>query len=84
GFPIETYELKIQPKGDLLLSQKVSDLLKQSGFNAVLNSKRNFNHGVFIPLKLIYPNADIPVVSMSILSNYSPEQHIAIGKALSP
>ncbi|CAF0837286.1 unnamed protein product [Didymodactylos carnosus] len=84
GFPKETYEIKFQPKGDLQLAQQVLDLLKQSGINATLNSKRNFDHGVFIPLKLMYPNADIPVVSMSILDNYSPEQHVAIGKAISP
>ncbi|CAF1194194.1 unnamed protein product [Didymodactylos carnosus] len=84
GFPKETYEIKFQPKGDLQLSQQVLDLLKKSNISAVLNSKRNFDHGVFIPLKLMYPNANIPVVSMSILDTYSPEQHVAIGKALSP
>ncbi|CAF1097253.1 unnamed protein product [Adineta steineri] len=84
GFPKETYEIKFQPKGDLELSQQVLELLQKSGINGVLNSKRNFDHGVFIPLKLMYPNADIPVVSVSILNTYSPEQHVAIGKALSP
>jgi aromatic ring-opening dioxygenase catalytic subunit (LigB family) len=82
GFPKETYEIKFQPKGDLELSQKVLDLLKQSGIPAVMNPKRNFDHGVFIPLKLMYPDASIPVVSVSILDNYSPAEHIAIGKAL--
>ena len=48
------------------------------------NSKRNFDHGVFIPLKLMYPDAAIPVISISILGNYSPAEHIAIGKALAP
>ena len=83
GFPDETYQIEFQPKGDLALSQKVVHLLNGAGIDAVMNSERNFDHGVFIPLKLMYPHADIPVVSMSILGDYSPEQHIAIGKALS-
>lgn len=81
-FPDETYQIEFQPEGNVELSKKVVGLLEQAGIQAVTNSKRNFDHGVFIPLKLMYPNADIPVVSMSILENYSPKQHIAMGKAL--
>jgi len=84
GFPPEAYQLKYSPPGDLNLSNRVKSLLEQAGIPAQLNNTRNFDHGVFIPLKLIYPEADIPVVSMSVLDNLSPTQHIAIGKALSP
>jgi len=84
GFPSEAYQLKYNPSGDLNLSNRVKSLLEQAGIEAQLNNERNFDHGVFIPLKLIYPDADIPVVSMSILDNLSPSQHLAIGKALSP
>ncbi len=83
GFPPEAYQLKYSPPGDLNLSNRVKSLLDQAGIRAQLNTKRNFDHGVFIPLKLIYPDADIPVVSMSVLDNLSPTQHIAIGKAIS-
>jgi len=84
GFLSEAYQLKYNPPGDLNLANRVKSLLEQAGIQAQLNKERNFDHGVFIPLKLIYPDADIPVVSMSILDNLSPIQHLAIGKALSP
>jgi aromatic ring-opening dioxygenase catalytic subunit (LigB family) len=84
GFPAEAYKLKYNPPGDLNLSNRVKSLLDQANIPAQLDHHRNFDHGVFIPLKLIYPDADIPVVSMSILDNLSPSQHIAIGKALAP
>jgi aromatic ring-opening dioxygenase catalytic subunit (LigB family) len=84
GFPTEAYSLTYNPPGDLQLSNRVKFLLEQAGIQAQLNDTRNFDHGVYIPLKLIYPDADIPIVSMSILDNLSPTQHLAIGKALAP
>jgi len=84
GFPEEAYQLQYDSPGDLQLATRVKALLEQAGIQAQLNDQRNFDHGVFIPMKLIYPDADIPVVSMSILNNLSPAQHIAIGKALAP
>jgi aromatic ring-opening dioxygenase catalytic subunit (LigB family) len=82
GFPSEAYQLKYQPAGDVRLSKRVQQLLEKAGIRARLDNRRHFDHGVFIPLKLIYPEANIPVVSMSILQSLSPSQHLAIGKAL--
>jgi len=84
GFPSEAYQLQYNPPGDLILSNRIKSLLEQANIPAELDHQRNFDHGVYIPLKLIYPDADIPVVSISILENLSPSQHLAIGKALSP
>lgn len=84
GFPPETYKLEYSPLGDINLAKRVKKLLEEAGIKAKLDDKRNFDHGVFVPLKLIYPDANIPVVSMSILESLSPAQHLAIGKALSP
>ena len=84
GFPAEAYQLQYNPPGDINLADRVKSLLEQAGIQAQLNDQRNFDHGVFIPLKLIYPDADIPVVSMSILDSLSPAQHLAIGRALAP
>lgn len=84
GFPPEAYQLQYNSPGDPHLASRVKSLLEQAGIKAQLDDQRNFDHGVFIPMKLIYPEADIPVVSMSILDNLSPAQHIAIGKALAP
>ena len=84
GFPPEAYQIEYNPPGDLQLANRVKSLLEHANIPAQLNDQRNFDHGVFIPMKLINPDADIPVVSMSILDNLSPAQHIAIGKALAP
>ncbi|CAF1387101.1 unnamed protein product [Adineta steineri] len=84
GFPKEAYNIQYKPSGDINLSKRVKTLLEQNGISAKLDDKRNFDHGVFIPLKLIYPDANIPVVALSILRNLSPDQHLAIGKALAP
>ncbi len=84
GFPAEAYQIKFNPPGDINLSKRVKMLLEQAGISAKLDDKRNFDHGVFVPLKLIYPDANIPVVALSILRNLSPAQHLAIGKALAP
>jgi aromatic ring-opening dioxygenase catalytic subunit (LigB family) len=84
GLPSDAYKIKYNPPGDLNLSKRVKTLLEQAGISAKLDEKRNFDHGVFIPLKLIYPDANIPVVALSVLQSLSPAQHLAIGKALAP
>lgn len=84
GFPSEAYEIVYNPPGDIQLAERVQSLLTQVGIPSKLNSERNFDHGVFIPMKLMYPDAEIPIVSMSILDNLSPAQHLAIGRALAP
>jgi aromatic ring-opening dioxygenase catalytic subunit (LigB family) len=60
----------------------VAELLQQAGLPAKLDERRGFDHGVFIPFKLIYPDADIPVVQMSLRKNLDPEEHIRAGRAL--
>ena len=84
GFPSDAYQLEYKPSGDVQLSNLVKLLLEQAGIAAKLNQERHFDHGVFIPLKLIFPDAQIPVVSMSIFKDLSPAQHLAIGRALQP
>jgi len=84
GFPSEAYQLQYNPPGDVNLSKRIKALLEQHGIPAKLDEKRNFDHGVFIPLKLIYPDANIPVIAISVLRSLSPSQHLAIGKALAP
>ena len=84
GFPAEAYQLTYRPPGDRQLAERIQSLLKRAGIAAQLNDRRHFDHGVFIPLKLIYPNAEIPIVALSILNSLSPREHLAIGKALTP
>ena len=84
GFPKHTYDLKYPAKGNPGLAKKVVELAKNAGIKVELDNKRNFDHGVFIPLLLMYPNSDIPVVELSINSNFDPKLHIELGKALAP
>jgi 4,5-DOPA dioxygenase extradiol len=56
--------------------------LAKHGIDAVLDSERGFDHGMFVPLKLMYPGADIPCVQLSLLDSLDPEQHIKLGQAL--
>lgn len=85
GFPSETYEIEWPAPGDPDLAQRVKHLLTGAGFLDVLEEKqRGFDHGVFIPLKLAFPNADVPVVQLSLVQGLEPKTHLDIGKALSP
>jgi aromatic ring-opening dioxygenase catalytic subunit (LigB family) len=99
GFPAETYQLKypgsspfnviclndrsIAP-GSPEIARKAISLLQSSGIPAEEESSRGWDHGVFVPLKLIFAEADVPVVEMSILSSLDPAEHVRIGRALAP
>ena len=83
GFPPETYALKYNAPGAPALAQKVVDLLSKAGLPARLDATRGFDHGVFIPFKMIYPDADVPVVQLSLKQDLNPAEHIAAGRALS-
>lgn len=82
GFPPETYELKYPAPGAPDLAKKVAGLLEAAGLPARLDNTRGFDHGVFVPFKLVYPDADIPVVQLSLQRNLDPAQHLAAGRAL--
>jgi len=84
GFPRHTYEIKYPAPGNSKLSAEILELLQKSGIKGKLDHNRNFDHGVFVPLKVMYEDATIPVVQVSILRSYDPEAHLRIGKALSP
>jgi len=84
GFPDHTYKLEYLAPAEPQLAMRIVELLASGGIGSELDKNRNWDHGVFIPLKVMYPDADIPVVEVSILSSYDPEVHIAIGKALAP
>lgn len=84
GFPPASYQIKYPAPGSPSLAAQVIELLQQAGITAATDKNRPFDHGMFVPLKLIYPDADIPCVQLSLLNSLDPEQHIAIGKALAP
>ena len=82
GFPAHTYELKYPAPGEPALAKEIVDVLQGSGIPAKVDSSRGFDHGMFIPMMLMFPNADIPVVQLSLNSNLDPQTQINLGKAL--
>lgn len=83
GFPDAAYQVNYPLKGDPQFAEKVYRLLQESGIDALLNNVRGFDHGVFVPLKIMFPDASIPCVQLSLSSNLDSEWHIQIGEALS-
>ncbi|MDB5968434.1 MAG: Aromatic ring-opening dioxygenase, catalytic subunit, LigB family [Hydrocarboniphaga sp.] len=84
GFPPHTYQLRYPAPGAPELAQRISSLLSGAGLSAQIDAARGWDHGVFIPFKLIYPQADVPIVQLSLKRGLSPAEHIAAGRALAP
>ncbi|MDO9086138.1 MAG: class III extradiol ring-cleavage dioxygenase [Anaerolineaceae bacterium] len=82
GFPKEAYTITYPAPGSPGYAEKIVNLLEMNKIPARIDPKRGFDHGLFIPLKLMYPDADIPCLQLSLLSSLDPEVHIAVGKAL--
>lgn len=83
GFPEESYTFTYPCPGEPELAHEIYRLLEASGIEAKLDQERGLDHGVFVPLKIMYPNANIPCVQISLLRSLDPLAHIAIGNALS-
>jgi aromatic ring-opening dioxygenase catalytic subunit (LigB family) len=84
GFPPESYQFNYPAAGNPELAQAIAELLAEQGIASRLDPKRDFDHGTFVPLMLMYPQADIPVVQLSLMNSFNPAAHIALGKALAP
>jgi len=82
GFPDEAYEIIYPAPGSPDLANRIAVLLQKSNIPAHIDPQRGFDLGLFIPLKLMYPQADIPSLQLSLLSGLNPTAHIALGKAL--
>jgi 4,5-DOPA dioxygenase extradiol len=82
GFPDEAYEITYPAPGSPELAERIAGLLKEKAIATRIDSKRGFDHGLFIPLKLMYPEADIPALQLSLLRGLNPAAQIALGKAL--
>lgn len=84
GFPEHTYQLTFEAPGAPDLAHRVRDMIGKAGLPAAENPSRGWDHGVFVPLKLVTPDADIPVVQLSLRHDLDPEAHLALGRALRP
>lgn len=82
GFPDEAYEIQYPAPGAPALARDVSDLLTSAGIKARTDEKRGFDHGLFIPLSLMLPRADIPCIQVSLCADLDPSAHLRMGRAL--
>jgi len=82
GFSPESYQIQYPCPGDPELAQQLDNALKANGIESRLDEQRGFDHGLFIPLKIMYPQANIPCIELSLLTSLSAAQHIQLGKAL--
>lgn len=84
GFPPESYRIAWPAPGDPALASRVRDLLGAAGFPTATDAERGYDHGTFIPLKLTYPDADVPAIQLSLRRGLDPAEHLALGRALAP
>jgi len=84
GFPPESYHIMWPAPGDPSLAREVEGLLRDAGFQTAEDAARGYDHGTFVPLKITYPDADVPAVQLSLMSGLNPAQHLAMGRALAP
>ncbi|UTV31001.1 DODA-type extradiol aromatic ring-opening family dioxygenase [Photobacterium atrarenae] len=84
GFPAHTYRLRYPAPGSPQLAGEIGARLSQAGLDCQPDPGQCFDHGVFVPLKLMFPEADIPVVQLSLQSSLDPALHLAAGRALAP
>ena len=82
GFPAEAYKIQYAAPGNPELANDICTQLTASGIPARIDEQRGFDHGLFVPLKLMFPQAQIPCLQLSLLKNLNPRLHIALGKAI--
>jgi aromatic ring-opening dioxygenase catalytic subunit (LigB family) len=82
GFPPEPYEIQYPCAGEPQLAGRIQVVLQRGGMPAVLDASRGFDHGMFVPLKILFPEARIPCVQLSLLKSLSPAEHLALGRQL--
>jgi len=84
GFPAHTYELRYPAPGSPALADRITQLLGQADVQHAQDAQRGFDHGMFIPMKVMFPKADIPVVQLSLRQDLDPRAHLEAGRALAP
>lgn len=84
GFPDALYRLTYPAPGDPGLAGRTVDLLAAAGLSATIDVRRGLDHGAWVPLMLAWPQADIPVVQLSVQSQLGPEHHLEVGRAIAP
>lgn len=84
GFPPHTYQLRYDAPGMPALASSIAASLRAAGFAAAADDARGYDHGVFVPLKVAFPDADVPVIELSLDRGLDAALHLAVGEALAP
>ena len=84
GFPPHTYQIRYDAPGAPQVAGRVKELLEGAGIASGLDEGRGFDHGTYAPLYAMYPDADVPVLQLSLKAGYDPREHLAAGRALAP
>ncbi|WP_345973661.1 class III extradiol ring-cleavage dioxygenase [Sulfurimonas diazotrophicus] len=82
GFPDEAYDITYPAPGAPALADELHWSLQQHGIESILDDDRGFDHGLFVPLKIMYPDADIPCIQLSLVKGLEPAAHLHMGEAL--
>ena len=84
GFPEFTYSIQYPAPGSPEVAARVEELLQGAGIPVREDADRGYDHGVFAPLYVMWPDADVSVLQLSIKHGYDPDDHLAVGRALAP
>jgi aromatic ring-opening dioxygenase catalytic subunit (LigB family) len=84
GFPPYTYQLTYPAPGAPELASRVRELLAAAGIASAEETERGYDHGIFVPLKVAFPAADIPILQLSLEAGLDPRRHLDVGRALAP
>jgi len=84
GFPPEAYQIEWPAPGYPELAARVQALLEKAGLPSAADANRGYDHGTFIPLKVAWPDADIPTIQLSLKAGLDPVWHLALGRVLAP
>lgn len=84
GFPRHTYQIQYSAPGSPEVAARVQELLIEAGIPVRSDSVRGYDHGVYAPMFVAYPNADVPIFQMSLRDGLDPQEHLEVGRALAP
>lgn len=84
GFPPHTYDIVYPAPGDPALAERIAGLIRGAGLPAALDARQGFDHGTFVPLYIMYPKGEVPVIQVSMKAGYDPTIHFALGRSLAP
>lgn len=84
NFPAHTYEITYPAPGAPALAERTAELIAAAGLPTRLDDTMGYDHGTFVPMAILWPEADIPLFQVSMRAHYAPEEHLALGRALAP